>query len=116
MHSHCDAGRRTKATKARILNTKEFKHSRLTHGEKQPAVTNSVSGKAATTARIVSENHVGPRHPCASDLVNAVAGGVDGAQQLQVLSGLAQTPQSLEDRLHSRVGSLHAQLLRRVTP
>lgn len=88
-------------------------------GDQGQNVTNSVNGKAATTAGIVSENvenHVGPRHPCASDLVNAVAGGVDGAQQLQVVSGLAQTPQGLEDRLHSSVGSLHGQLVWRVTP
>lgn len=50
----------------------------------------------------------------ASDLVNAVAGGVDGAQQLQVVPGLAQSPQGLEDHLHRGVGSLHGQLLRRV--
>lgn len=73
-------------------------------------------GKAAMTARIVGENVENLlRHGRASDLVNAVAGGVDGAQQLQVVSGLAQTPQGLEDHLHRSVGSLHAQLLRRVT-
>lgn len=44
--------------------------------------------------------------------MNTIAGGVDGAQLLQVVSGVAQTSEGLEHPLHSRVGSLHGQLLR----
>lgn len=46
-----------------------------------------------------------------SDLVNSIAGSVDGAQLLQVVSGVAQTSKGLEHLLHSRMGSLCGQLL-----
>lgn len=46
------------------------------------------------------------------DLVNTIAGGVDRAQLLQVVSGVAQTSEGLEHPLHSRVGPLRGQLLR----
>lgn len=48
---------------------------------------------------------------CVLDLVNSIAGGVDGAQLLQVVSGVAQTSEGLEHLLHSRMGSLCGQLL-----
>lgn len=48
---------------------------------------------------------------CVLDLVNSIAGGVDGAQLLQVVSGVAQTSEGLEHLLHSRTGSLCGQLL-----
>lgn len=44
--------------------------------------------------------------------MNTIAGGVDGAQLLQVVSGVAQTSEGLEHPLHSRVGPLRGQLLR----
>lgn len=47
-----------------------------------------------------------------SDLVNSIAGRVDGAQLLQVVSSLAQGPQGVEHPLHGGVGPLGAQLLR----
>lgn len=48
---------------------------------------------------------------CILDLVNSIAGCVDGAQLLQVVSGVTQTSEGLEHLLHSRVGSLCGQLL-----
>lgn len=41
-----------------------------------------------------------------SYLVDAVTGRVDGAQLLQVISGVTQTSEGLKHLLHSRVGSL----------
>lgn len=48
---------------------------------------------------------------CVLDLVNSIAGGIDGAQLLQVISGVAETSEGLEHLLHGRVGSLCGQLL-----
>lgn len=45
------------------------------------------------------------------DLVNSITGRVDGAQLLQVVSGVTQTSEGVEHLLHSRVGSLRGQLL-----
>lgn len=42
--------------------------------------------------------------------MNTIAGGVDGAQLRQVVSGVAQTSERLKHLLHSRMGSLRGQL------
>lgn len=43
--------------------------------------------------------------------MNSIAGSVDGAQLLEVISGVAQTSEGLEHVLHRRVGPLCGQLL-----
>lgn len=50
-------------------------------------------------------------HLCVLDLVNSIAGSVDGAQLLQVVSGVAQASEGLEHLLHSSMGSLCGQVL-----
>lgn len=46
-----------------------------------------------------------------SDLVNSVAGRVDGRQLLEVVPGVTQRSQGPEHVLHRRMGSLCRQLL-----